>query len=155
MTRYLIDASSLNDLQDKYPKDIPIFEPIYNKVYEMFEKEELFSVREVYEELKDSQEFWEDYKDCFRELTEKESKNVSDILCSDEFKVFVEQGMKNNKGHWADPHLIACAMEDKTEIVVVTQESRTNKPQGKIPYVCKRLNIKSINLLEFIKEIND
>ena len=63
--------------------------------------------------------------------------------------------MKNNKGHWADPHLIACAMEDKTEIVVVTQESRTNKPQGKIPYVCKRLNIKSINLLEFIKEIND
>ena len=52
MTRYLIDASSLNDLQDKYPKDIPIFEPIYNKVYEMFEKEELFSVREVYEELR-------------------------------------------------------------------------------------------------------
>lgn len=154
MTKYVIDASSLNDLQDKYPKDIPIFEPIYNKVYMMFERGELFSVREVYEELKDSQEFWEDYKDYFRELTENESENVSDILCSEEFEVFVVKGMNENAGYWADPHLIACAMED-SEIVVVTQESRTNKPEGKIPFVCRKLNIRSINLLEFIKEISD
>lgn len=154
MVKYIIDASSLNDLQDNYPKEIPVFEPIYNKVYEMFEDGELFSVREVYEELKDSQAFWEDYKECFRELTEKESKKVSDILCSEDFKVFVEKGMNENGGNWADPHLIACAMED-SEIVVVTQESRTNKPEGKIPFVCKKLGIESINLLEFIKEIND
>ena len=32
MTKYVIDASSLNDLQDRYPNDIPLFEPIYNKV---------------------------------------------------------------------------------------------------------------------------
>lgn len=154
MVKYVIDASSLNDLQDNYPKEIPVFEPIYNNVYEMFETGKLFSVREVYEELKDSQEFWEDYKNCFRELTEKESCNVSDILCSDKFKVFVEKGMNENGGHWADPHLIACAMEDP-EIVVITQESRTNKPEGKIPFVCRELGIRSINLLEFIKEISD
>ena len=154
MTRYIIDASSLNDLQDNYPNDIPIFEPIYNKVFEMFDNGELFSVKEVYEELKDSQEFWQDYKHCFRELTENETKNVSDILCSEEFKVFVEKGMNGNGDNWADPHLIACAMEDY-DIVVITQESRTNKPEGKIPYVCGKKGIRSINLLEFIKEINE
>lgn len=153
MVKYIIDASSLNDLQDNYPKDIPFFEPIYNKIYEMFENGRLFSVREVFEELKDSQEFWEDYKKFFRELTDEESKNVSEILCSEEFKVFVEKGMNDNGGYWADPHLIACAMED-SEIVVITQESRTNKPEGKIPFVCRKLSIRSINLLEFIKEIN-
>ena len=153
MTKYVIDASSLNDLQDRYPNDIPLFEPIYNKVYEMFENGELFSVREVYEELKDSQEFWEEYKYCFRALTENESKNVSEILCSEEFKVFVEKGLKDG-GNWADPYLIACAMED-SEVVVITQESRTNKPVSRIPFVCSKLNIRSINLLEFIKEIND
>lgn len=152
MTKYVIDASSLNELQDQYPKDVPLFKPIYDIVYEMFENGDLFSVREVYEELKDSQDFWKDYKSCFRELTEKESEHVSEILCSEEFKVFVEKGMNSNSDYWADPHLIACAMEN-SEIVVITQESRTNKPEGKIPYVCRKKGIKSINLLEFIKEI--
>lgn len=154
MTKYVIDASSLNDLQDNYPIDVPFFEPIYNKVFEMFDNGDLFSLREVYEELKDSQNFWEDYKSCFRELTENESKNVPDILCSEEFKVFVEKGMNANGDYWADPYLIACAMED-SEIVVITQESRSNKPEGKIPYVCRKKGIRSINLLEFIKEIDN
>lgn len=154
MTRYIIDSSSLNDLENNYPKEIPIFEPIYNKIFQMFDNGELFSVREVYEELKDSQEFWKDYKHCFRELTKNESKNISDILCSEEFKIFVEKGMNGNGDYWADPHLIACAMEDPS-IVVITQESKTNKPEGKIPYVCRKNGIKSINLLEFIKEINE
>lgn len=62
----------------------------------MFENGDLFSVMEVYGELKDSQDFWADYKSFFRELTEKESENVSEILCSEEFKVFVEKGMNSN-----------------------------------------------------------
>ena len=55
MTKYVIDASSLNELQFKYPNNILVFEPIYNKLDEMFENGELFSVREVFEELRDSQ----------------------------------------------------------------------------------------------------
>lgn len=152
MTKYVIDTSSLNELQDKYPKDVSYFKPIHDNVYEMFENGDLFSVREVYEELKDSKDFWADYKSYFRELTEKESENVSEILCSEEFKVFVEKGMNSNGDYWADPHLIACAMED-SEIVIITQESRTNRPEGKIPYVCRKKGIRSINLLEFIDEI--
>ena len=55
--------------------------------------------------------------------------------------------MNESNACWADPHLIACAMED-SEIVVITQE---NRPESKIPHVCQKLNIKCINLFEFIK----
>ena len=46
----------------------------------MFEDEELFSVREAFEELRDSQDYWADYEECFRELTEQESDNVAKIF---------------------------------------------------------------------------
>lgn len=49
MTKYVIDASSLNELEDQYPKNIPVFSPIYDKVYEMFENGDLFSVITTYE----------------------------------------------------------------------------------------------------------
>ena len=152
MTKYIIDSCSLNELQYKYPNHIPVFEPIYNKLNQMFEEGELFSVREVFEELRDSQEYWEDYEECFRELTEGESDNVTQLLGDSEFSVFVSHGMNNNDGFWADPHLIACAMED-SDIVIVSQESLRSSPQKKIPYVCEQKGIRCIKLLEFLDEI--
>ncbi|KZX11334.1 hypothetical protein MBORA_15790 [Methanobrevibacter oralis] len=152
MSKYIIDSSSLDELEDKYPMDISVFEPIYSKLNQMFENGNLFSIREVYEELRDSQEYWDDYEECFRELTEKESENVTEILDSEEFSVFVNWGLKENDGHWADPHLVACAMED-SNLVIISEESSRNKPQRKIPYVCSKKGIRCIKLLEFLREI--
>lgn len=152
MTRYIIDSSSLNELEDRYPADISVFEPIYFKLNRMFEEGDLFSVREVYEELRDSQEYWQDYEECFRELTEKESENVTEILGSQEFSVFVRWGLQENDGHWADPHLVACAMED-SNLVIISEESSRNNSQRKIPYVCNKKGIRCIKVLEFLREI--
>ena len=118
----------------------------------MFEEGDLFSVREVYEELRDSQEYWQDYEECFRELTEKESENITEILGSQEFSVFVRWGLQENDGHWADPHLVACAMED-SNLVIISEESSRNNPQRKIPYVCNKKGIRCIKVLEFLREI--
>ena len=153
MAKYIIDASSLNELQFKYPNHIPIFEPIYKKLDEMFEDEELFSIREVFEELRDSQEYWEDYEECFRELTENEFDKMSELLKEKEFSVFISHGINNNDGYWADPQLIACAMVD-SDVVIVTQESLRKNPQRKIPYICKKKGIRCIKLIEFLDEIN-
>lgn len=152
MIKYIIDSSSLVELEDRYPMDIPVFEPIYSKLNQMFENEKIFSIREAYEELKDSKEYWEDYEECFRELTEKESENVSEILGSKEFSVFVKWGLKENDEHWADPYLIACAMED-SNLVIISEESSRNHPQRKIPYVCGKKGIRCIKVLEFLREI--
>jgi len=153
MTRYIIDSSSLNELETRYPIDIPVFEPIYTKLNQMFEDGDLFSVQEAFEELKDSKDYWGDYEECFRDLTEKESENVNKILSDSKFSVFVHWGMKENDGYWADPHLIACAMED-SEITVVSEESSRNQPQRRIPYVCGQMGIRCIKALEFLDEID-
>lgn len=152
MNRYVIDSSSLDELENKYPMDIPVFEPIYFKLNKMFENGDLFSVREAYEELRDSQEYWGDYEECFRELTEKESENVAEILGTEEFSVFVRWGLKESDTHWADPHLIACAMED-SDLIIISEESSRNHPQRKIPYVCDKKGIRCIKVLEFLREI--
>lgn len=153
MIRYVIDSSSLNELEVRYPNRIGVFKPIYTKISEMFESGELFSVREVFEELRDSQEYWSDFEECFKELTEKESENMADILYSKDFEVFVKWGMEENDGNWADPQLIACAMED-SNITVVTEEKSRNNPQRKIPYVCEVKGIRCIDILGFLEEIN-
>ena len=57
MKRYLIDSSSLIELENKYPSDISFFKPIYLKIDDMFKDGEIFSLKEVFNELKDSQEF--------------------------------------------------------------------------------------------------
>lgn len=94
-----------------------------------------------------------DYEDCFRELTEPESDNVTKILGDPDFSVFVTHGLEENDSYWADPHLIACAMED-SNIVIVSEESSRNYPQRKIPYVCEQKGIRCIKVLEFLDEIN-
>lgn len=152
MSKYIFDSSSLIELCERYPYEI--FPNIYdNIIFKMIEIGEIFSVAEVYEELRDLQEFWKDYKEYFRDLTDKESENLSEILSSDEFEVFKRWGMKENDDHWADPHLIACAMEDP-EIDIVSEESSTRTPQRKIPYVCNQKGIRCIKLLEFYKDID-
>ncbi len=130
MTKYVIDSSSLIQLENQYPKDIEVFSPLYEKIHQMFENGELFSVKEVFEELRDSQELWMDYKEYFRELTDKEFENVGEIMGCDDFEVFVQWGMSENDGFWADPHLIACAMED-SEITIISEESSINNPKEK------------------------
>ena len=136
-----------------YPNDMLIFQPVYIKLDEMFENGELFSIREVFEELEDSQEYWGDYEECFRELTKNESKNLPKILYDKQFETFVKWGMRESKKHWADPQLIACAINK--DIIIISQESSNNNPQRKIPYVCNKKGIKCIKLIEFLREIEN
>lgn len=152
MPKYVFDSSSLIELCERYPYEI--FPKVYDEIiFKMIENGDLFSVAEAYEELRDLQEFWKDYKDCFRDLTDAESENLAEIISSDEFEVFIRWGKKENDGHWADPYLIACAMED-SEIVVVSEESSLKHPQRKIPYVCSQKGIRCIKLLEFFKDMD-
>ena len=84
MTKYVIDTSSLNELQDKYPKDVSYFKPIHDNVYEMFENGDLFSVREVYEELKDSGILYDEkkslYDNSLKVIEAKQKHVMEDIV---------------------------------------------------------------------------
>lgn len=134
--------------EDRFPKDI--VPSLWKEVYRLFEEGKAFSLKIVYEELKDSQELWADYKYCFRELTIEESAAMNKILTDPRFEVFKNHG--KNESIWADPHLIACAMVNEM-VIVVTQENLNRTPQRKIAYVCKELGIPCINFVEFLREV--
>lgn len=148
MKKYVIDSSSLIHFEDTYPKDI--FPTLWDEIYKLFDEEIVYSLKEVYVELEDSQELWDDYKENFRELTEEESQAFNDILIDSRFEVFKRWGMK--KEPWADPHLIASAMVN-SGVIVVTQENMNHNPERKIEYVCKELKIPCINFLEFLRDV--
>ena len=149
MKRFIIDSSSLIHFEEKYPIDI--FPTLWGEVFRLFEEGKVFSVSEVYEELEDSQEIWEDYKEHFRNLTDEESKVVSDILTDPRFEVFKNWGLKEDDKPWADPHLIACAKVNNG-VIVVTQENLNRNPKRKIAFVCGELGVPCIDFLEFLRE---
>ncbi|MDO5849266.1 MAG: DUF4411 family protein [Methanobrevibacter sp.] len=148
--KYLIDTSSIFDLRDYYPPDI--FPSIWELIFDMFDDGTMFSVQEVFNELKDFQEPWEKYNDSFIELPESKFENLEYIMSDEKFEVFQRQGLKkSNEENWADPYLIACAMGDE-DISILTEESVENKALSKIPYVCSEVGVNCVNLLAFMKE---
>lgn len=111
MRKFVIDTSSLIDLEKYYPYNV--FPSLWEFLFEMFDEGKLFSVNEAYEELKDSQEVWKDYKKCFRDLTDEETEYLSEIMTLDKFESFRYRGFKKtNGGPWADPYLVACGIAD-------------------------------------------
>jgi len=60
MRKFVVDTSSLIDLEIYYP--YIVFPSLWNFLFKMFDEGKLFSVKEVYRELKDSQEVWKDYR---------------------------------------------------------------------------------------------
>ena len=64
----------------------------------------------------------------------------------------IRWGLEENDGHWADPYLVACAMED-SNLIIISEESSRKKPERKIPYVCNEKGIRCIKVLEFLREI--
>ena len=148
MKKYVIDSSSLMQLEERFPIDI--LPSLWDEVYKLFEEERVFSVRAVYEELEDSQELWKEYKSYFRELTVEETQAVGKILDDSRFEVFRNHGKSEDS--WPDPHLIACAMVNEL-VIVVTEENLNRTPQRKIGYVCKELGIRCINFVEFLRDV--
>ena len=152
MRKFVVDTSSLIDLEIYYP--YIVFPSLWNFLFKMFDEGKLFSVKEVYRELKDSQEVWQDYKDCFRDLSNEEYGYVSEIMSLDKFNAFRNRGMEKTKGGpWADPYLVACGATDKN-VTVISQESSRNHPRSVIPYVCDEYGVKCIKFLDFLRETN-
>ena len=150
LMKYLIDTSSIFDLRDYYPPDV--FPSIWNLILQMFEEGTMFSVKEVFYELKDYQDYWKKYEDCFIELSDFDNLNF--IMSDSKFEVFQKQGLKkSNDDKWADPYLIACAMGDEN-LTILTEESLNNNAQSKIPYVCNELGIGCVNIIGLLKDMN-
>ena len=117
----------------------------------MVDNGQIISVTEVQGELSNShgyvKKYWNNIdkkldNNFFWELYDKEVKYLSQL---EDFEEFQKAGESNT--YFANPHLIAMAMSQG--FIVLTDERRVNSPKS-IPYVCKQINVKYMNLTEFM-----
>jgi hypothetical protein len=147
---YCIDTSSLMELDRSYPRGR--FQRVWKHIEQLIDADRLMAPREVLHELRQGDDAllrWAKTKSSmFKPIDSEQAKAVSLILSHCPALI---DPMKETPQ--ADPFLIALAKVEgvkgeslfKVPHVVVTQEGRNSLI--KIPQVCKRLGIDSVNLL--------
>jgi len=148
---YCIDANSLINLGLRYPKSMKIFLPIWEKIEEMIENNDLISHIEVRREIEirnDKTARWcKQNKKMFKNVDEEQLNHFEKVREKYDPEYWNKE--INRLGAWADPWLIALSISYKA--IIVTDENKT-KP-NRIPVIAQQFGIRSLNLLEFFKEI--
>jgi len=153
---YLIDTSSLIELNRRYPIDV--FPTLWKNVEGLIDKGLLISHKEVLKEIShmdDALKRWATkQKKLFKELTPKQMQIVREIE-----KKYPSLAKSDNETAAADPFVIALAVElgsdpqktlfEEGRIMVTEEKLRGNKIR--IPFVAKDYNIECINIIEMCR----
>ena len=147
--KYLIDTSSLIDINEWYDIKIPGFVFIWDIIKDKILKNELNSVILVKNELNndDINKWLKQFKNFYLNPTDNEQ---------DEFGIILEKypdliKLKSTKNSDADVFLIAIAKH--REYCIVSSERETNSSKQNIPNICRIENIKYIETKDFIKSM--
>lgn len=154
---YVIDSSSLIELNRRYPIDV--FPNLWDKIEDLINKGFLISPDEVKKEvlaLDDSLKKWiKKQKKLFKPLNQKQIEIVRDII--NKYPSLAEPDKETPA---ADPFVIALAIElDKdpqktltpTKGKIIVTEERLRGSRVRIPFVCKDYDIECINIIEMCR----
>lgn len=146
---YCIDTSALMDAWIRYYSP-DTFPSLWKNIDRIIHEKKLISHEEVLFELQkkedDLYKWAKDREHMFLLLTTEIQLATNEILT--EFPRLVEAGKDRTE---ADPFVIAVAKI--TRATVITSEKFTPKQKKiRIPVVCREYGIKSINMLQFIRE---
>jgi hypothetical protein len=150
---FIFDTNSLRVLGNYYPEQFPSF---WERFEITVEKKEVFSVREVYNEIVNQikDEWYLDWlkkrKEMFLVPGAEEGQFVAEIFKVAHFQQLVGEEQRLKGQPVADPFVVACAKVCNG--TVVTEESVKDNA-AKIPNVCKHFNIKFTDVRGFL-EIN-
>ena len=149
---YCIDTSSLvHAYQRSYPPDIlpVLWEERFD---ELIGAGRLVSPLDVLEELKkkhdDLYEWARQRAEMFIEINEYEAE-LAAIMHDYPRLVDTKKGKSG-----ADPMVIALAQGRNPSLTVVTEEGFGSAKSPRIPFVCGRLDIRCINILQLIRDQN-
>lgn len=148
--KYVFDTNVFINLKNKYPSDISMFIPLWEKIETLFENGIIISSDEVVEEIEKGNDDLKDWakarKDSFYPSDEPIQQIVREIL--QKFPALVTGSKKSNG---ADPFVIALAKQFNSTLV--TEENRSgDDSHPKIPNICEYYKIKYIKILEFLRE---
>ncbi|MEM2919058.1 MAG: DUF4411 family protein [Candidatus Altiarchaeota archaeon] len=142
--------SALVDLK-RYPRDMKIFIPIWEKVENLILNERLISSIEVLREIREGDDELVDWankhKKMFYDIDNGQIANINKVRRN--YDVDYWEREINKDGPWGDPWVIALSIS--TNAIIVTNENKVKR--NRIPFVAKKFGINSLNLLEFFKSI--
>lgn len=152
---YIIDSSPLIELNRHNPLDV--FPTLWQKIESLISKELLFAPKEVLNEIieRDDQlaKWAKTQNKLFREPTQKQIEILKNIL--KDYPSLVKEKRKYDADSW----VIALAVELATSTqktlalikrVVVTEE-KLRGDKIRIPYVCQKFNIESIDIIKMFR----
>ena len=147
VSKYINDTSAMLSQKSDEQYRRTVYRSLWNKIDEMVQGQEIVTCSETASEVQDDDiKRWmaaqgmqvlpidDEVQDNVREIVTTVNKDLVDF--------------KANKSS-GDAFLIATAK--KYGLIVITEEA-VNSPK-KIPFTCKKMNIKCMNLLDFMEEI--
>jgi hypothetical protein len=147
---YCLDTSALLDLKHRYPQDMPTFAPIWKRLDEIVNNDQLISHSQVYKEIKHVRD--EIYKWCRQRKKIFRSTNKEQIEALKKVQTKYESDYYSNNlnktGSWADPWVVSLAICEDA-IVVADENNQINK----IPYICQSVDVRCLDLVKFLREL--
>ena len=157
-TYYIIDSSSLIELNRKYPIDI--FPSLWKNMEGLIKNGFLLSHEEVFKEIiegDDELAGWaKRHRRLFKGYDEKQMETVREILLK-----YPSLAKADNEKASADPFLIAMAvgfLNDKQQTLdgsrkgkLIVTEEKLRGNRVRIPFVCKDYGIDCIEVLEMCR----
>lgn len=150
MCIYCIDTSALIDGWKDYP---PENFGVWKNIKELIEENRLISPYHVLDELGvggDELYEWCHENDFFCSPTTETPGIVNEIETN--FPTFKPK--KTPRVDWADPYVIAIAIENEYTVVSHETKKELEEKTFYIPDICERYEIKHIRFLDLIKEEN-
>lgn len=152
---YVIDTSSLIELNQHYPQDT--FSGLWDKLEALVQNDRMIAPKEVLREISpgkspDLHGWCKNNAKMFIENNREILMYVAEIMANHAQLVPI-----NKSGPVADPFIIALARSRKnnltnSKIVIVTQEAVGSK--YKIPFVSRTFEITCVKLMELIRQEN-
>lgn len=148
--RYSIDTSALiHGWVRAYPPDV--IPALWDRLDGLINDGRLLASKEVLLELEkkaDDLHAWCKERDAmFVEIDDAIQVHMARVMGTYPKLVDTAKGKSG-----ADPFVVALAMAHNPTLTVVTEEKGGSEGSPKIPYVCQQEDIRSISLLQFIRE---
>lgn len=144
----------INGWRKRYP--ISVFPSLWNEIDTLIGRDQIWSVEEVYRELRRQEDELFAWAKARRKLFRKPTARVLGRL-TDVMKQFPNFAARAGAGNRADPFIIAEAIA--SDLIVVTDEAplrikplKATKPP-KIPDVCEALGVKWASPTEFFQRV--
>jgi len=153
--KYIFDNNTLSGIFRHYYRDS--FFSFWTLFDEMVKEENILSVREVHNEIKnltrkDDLEAWaKSNPNFFHNPTPDELQFITKIYSVPHFFNSISQRKLLKGGPFADPFIIAKA---HVENATVVSEEKLRPNAAKIPNICDHFKIPCINLQIFLKQNN-